>query len=523
MTGSILNATGVSAANAGNAQFGVVEFDASGDLTETSPNSGIGLVKSGAITNTKLAALGATSQLKGSSSASTAATDISLGTGLSMSGSTLGVDQTTLNKAGNAQFGVVEFDTSGDLTETSPNSGIGLVKSGAITNTKLAALGATSQLKGSSSASTAATDISLGTGLSMSGSVLNATTTGSDLVQFTGGITYPTLTGIGTTTITYTSFTAYVRYTNSGVDTREIWTYPGGICNPIWPNGASQQATYVAFVPDYTTVNTTKSLKIIEYAYYRNFPADQVAEIIFYTIATRDTGTTFFTTFVSLMQGYYGTSYGNKISTFLTGSVALQTPTYKITPESSNFGGVIGPYFRIGTGTAKVAGRNYLNDIFQTYVILADPSVQGASANMTVTVGGRGVVGNEGQQFFRTSGIGAKVLGTSTNVIFEPINANSTADYSIVAPTKWTYYRLVILPGSRIVIVQPHNAGAFNSAATAVATTHIYDTAPFNTYDRWIPTIHVGYMALNGSFDLNANWTSNVGLYVFYDTKKVQY
>ncbi|CCV02340.1 hypothetical protein IIV30_145R [Invertebrate iridescent virus 30] len=157
---------------AGTTQFGVVEFDPSGDLNATAINSGIGVVKPLAITNAKLANLSAVSQLKGSSSTSSAATDISLGSGLSMSGTTLSVDQTTLQKAGATQFGVIEFDPSGDFNATATNSGIGVVKPLAITNAKLANLSGTSQLKGSSSISTAVTDISLGAGLIMSGNNL---------------------------------------------------------------------------------------------------------------------------------------------------------------------------------------------------------------------------------------------------------------------------------------------------------------------------------------------------------------
>jgi hypothetical protein len=154
-----------------------------GDLTGTAASPLVanlaittGKLADNAITNSKMANMSGVSQLKGSGSGGANAADISLGTGLNMSGTTLSVDSTTLNKAGNAQFGVVQFDPTGDLTQTSANSGIGLVKSGAITNAKLAVLGGTSQLKGSSSASTAATDITLGTGLSMSGSVLNINT-----------------------------------------------------------------------------------------------------------------------------------------------------------------------------------------------------------------------------------------------------------------------------------------------------------------------------------------------------------
>jgi hypothetical protein len=78
--------------NAGNAQFGVVEFDPSGDLTETSSNSGIALIKNKAVTNAKLANLSAASQLKGSASTAPDVTDITLGAGLEMTNSTLDVN-----------------------------------------------------------------------------------------------------------------------------------------------------------------------------------------------------------------------------------------------------------------------------------------------------------------------------------------------------------------------------------------------------------------------------------------------
>ena len=517
MTGTTLNATSPSIPNAGNAQFGLVEFDSSGDLVETSANSGIAVIGASKVTNTKINP-GTNSTLKGT--ASGVVNDITLGTNLSMTGTTLNATSPSIPNAGNAQFGLVEFDSSGDLVETSANSGIAVIGASKVTNTKINP-GTNSTLKGTASGTV--NDITLGAGLLMSGTTLSTTTTVANLVQFTGGISYPTLTGIGTTAITYTAFSAYVRYTNLGSDVREVWSYPGGVYTPTWPGGASEQAVYVAFVPDYTTINTTKSLKIIEYSLYRSFPPDQIAEIVFYTIATRDAGTTFFTTFVSYMEGYYGTTYANKIKIFSQGSSLLNTLGYRLKPETTNFGGAIGPYFNLAVGSAEVSGRNYLNDIFSTYVITADPAVQGASSTMTVTVAGRGTTGNEGQQFFRTTGSGAKILGTSTNIIYEPVNANSTADYVVVAATKWTYYKLVVFPGSRIIVVQPHNQGAFNSAATAIATTHIYDTVPYNTYDRWIPTIFVGYMALGGNFSLTSSWTANAGKYAFYDRNKVRY
>ena len=59
----------------------------------------------------------------------------------------------------------------GDLTGTYPNPSIA---AGAVTTAKMAALTATSKLLGSDASTTAVTEITLGTGLSMSGSTLNA-------------------------------------------------------------------------------------------------------------------------------------------------------------------------------------------------------------------------------------------------------------------------------------------------------------------------------------------------------------
>ncbi|AHL67599.1 YapH protein [Chloriridovirus anopheles1] len=172
MPAGTLNVDITSFQTAGNTQFGVVEFDPSGDLTETLANSGIASVKNSAITLPKLAPLSANPRLLGSG-ASTAVTELSLGTGLSMSGNFLNVDINTIQKATDVLFGVVEFDSViGDL-DYSGTPGIGIIKTGGVTNSKLANLGGVSQLKGSGSGGPAATDISLGTGLLMSGTTLS--------------------------------------------------------------------------------------------------------------------------------------------------------------------------------------------------------------------------------------------------------------------------------------------------------------------------------------------------------------
>ncbi|CCV01773.1 hypothetical protein IIV22_096L [Invertebrate iridescent virus 22] len=73
---------------------------------------------------------GPANTLKGTNSLSNV-DDFTLGSGLTLSAGaspTLSVDPASLVKAGNTQFGVVQFDPSGDLRQSGPNSGIGRVK-----------------------------------------------------------------------------------------------------------------------------------------------------------------------------------------------------------------------------------------------------------------------------------------------------------------------------------------------------------------------------------------------------------
>ncbi|CCV01840.1 hypothetical protein IIV22_163L [Invertebrate iridescent virus 22] len=180
-----------------------------------------------AITNAKLANLSAVSQLKGSSSTASTATDISLGSGLSMSGTTLSVNTSSLSStflplAGGTMSGAITqplapvapsdvankayvdsqvaavvvpdatssvkgiVQLAGDLSGTASAP---VVSPLAITNSKLANLSGNSQLKGSSSTSSTATDISLGSGLSMSGTTLNINTSSlsSTFLPLAGG------------------------------------------------------------------------------------------------------------------------------------------------------------------------------------------------------------------------------------------------------------------------------------------------------------------------------------------------
>ena len=170
-----------------------------GDLSGTAAAP---VVAPNAITNSKLAHLTTSSQLKGSSSTSTDPTDIALGAGLNMSGTTLDVNTSALSStflplAGGAMSGAIvqpaaptsaddltnkayvdtqvtavitpdattsakgKVQLAGDLSGTASTP---VVAPNAITNVKLANLSGTSQLKGSSSSSSSAADITLGTG-----------------------------------------------------------------------------------------------------------------------------------------------------------------------------------------------------------------------------------------------------------------------------------------------------------------------------------------------------------------------
>ena len=255
MTGTTLNVSVPVIQNAGNAQFGVVEFDSSGDLTQTSANSGIALVKPLAITNTKINP-GANSTLKGTASGTV--NDITLGTGLSMAGTTLNVDTTTIPKAGNAQFGVVEFDVAGDLTQTSANSGIAVIGANKVTNAKINP-GTNSTLKGTVSG--AVTDISLGTGLSMTGPTLNVLSP-SEIIQLvaldtpvtldnikltarlTGGQGFQVATVSGTITANISAITAFAAdsvfgSSRAGVTVTTTLTHPFGWVGQINGNWAT--------------------------------------------------------------------------------------------------------------------------------------------------------------------------------------------------------------------------------------------------------------------------------------------
>jgi hypothetical protein len=193
-----------------------------GDLGGVGTSASAPIISSGAVTNTKLA-VGSNSTLKGTSSGGVVS-DISLGSGLNLTGTTLAVDSTTLPKAGNTQFGVISFGPSGDLTQTAANSGIGLVKPQAITNSKLANTSNNGQLKGSSQGSSVVTDLTIGAGLSLTGSTLSATAGVLNVVQSNAVYTILGSASSPTSPISMTGYTINVN-PGQGVKINYSWNY----------------------------------------------------------------------------------------------------------------------------------------------------------------------------------------------------------------------------------------------------------------------------------------------------------
>jgi hypothetical protein len=86
-------------------------------------------IAAGTVTNSNLAP-GPASTIKGTNSL-VAVDDFVIGTGLSLTagaGPTLSVDASVLGKAGDTQFGVVQFNASGDLKDSGVNTGIAKIR-----------------------------------------------------------------------------------------------------------------------------------------------------------------------------------------------------------------------------------------------------------------------------------------------------------------------------------------------------------------------------------------------------------
>ncbi len=219
------------------------------------------------------------------------------GTGISLSGgNTFNVDFSTVtgtlgiahggtglttHGAANTLLGVdptnsfLEYKTvGGDLTLsgstfTIANNAVtnAKINNGEITTSKLHTLTATSSLIGSNSTSTAATEITLGTGLSMSGNVLSASGTGSVTSITAGsGLSGGTITTSGTITLNLANANTWTgqQTFNSAAPIFGTMTTNGGI---LYTNGSgllqqtgagtSTQVLHGGTSPSYSAVSLT--------------------------------------------------------------------------------------------------------------------------------------------------------------------------------------------------------------------------------------------------------------------------
>jgi hypothetical protein len=107
-----------------------------------------------------------TSRVLGASTTSTTIQELTLGTGLSLSGTTLSATGATV---ANGDYGDITVSATGTVWT---------IDNGVVTYAKMQAASTTSRVIGASSTSTTLTELTLGTGLSLSGTTLSATAVG---------------------------------------------------------------------------------------------------------------------------------------------------------------------------------------------------------------------------------------------------------------------------------------------------------------------------------------------------------
>jgi|LakMenEpi03Aug12_release.lakeMendotaPanAssembly.Ray.scaffolds.fasta_scaffold36120_13 hypothetical protein len=152
LSGTTLSATGATVADA---DYGNITVSGTGTVWT---------IDNGVVTYAKMQAASTNSKILGSSSTSTTIAELTLGTGLSLSGTTL-----------TATGGVTDGD-KGDITVSSTGS-VWTIDSGVVTYAKMQAASTNSKILGSSSTSTTIAELTIGTGLSLSGTTLTATGT----------------------------------------------------------------------------------------------------------------------------------------------------------------------------------------------------------------------------------------------------------------------------------------------------------------------------------------------------------
>ena len=153
LSGTTLSATGATVADA---DYGNITVSGTGTVWT---------IDNGVVTYAKMQAASTNSKVIGSSSTSTTLTELTLGTGLSLSGTTL-----------TATGGVTDGD-KGDITVSNTGT-TWTIDANAVTYAKLQAASTNSKLLGTSSTSTTFAELTIGTGLSLSGTTLTATAVG---------------------------------------------------------------------------------------------------------------------------------------------------------------------------------------------------------------------------------------------------------------------------------------------------------------------------------------------------------
>ena len=135
-----------------------------GDITVSGTGT-VWTIDTGAVTYAKMQAASTSSRVLGASSTSTTIQELTLGTGLSLSGTTLSATGATV---ANGDYGDITVSATGTVWT---------IDNGVVTYAKMQVASTNSKILGSSSTSTTIAELTIGTGLSLSGTTLTATGT----------------------------------------------------------------------------------------------------------------------------------------------------------------------------------------------------------------------------------------------------------------------------------------------------------------------------------------------------------